>query len=52
MDQGHCPSWSALRQGLDLTNIMDLMVFFRNLLKERAKMDAEDVFRKTASHDS
>ena len=36
MEQGHCikcPAWSELRQGLDLTNIMDLVVFFRNLLK-------------------
>ena len=33
-----CPAWSDVRQGLDMTNIDDLVVFFRKLLLERAKV--------------
>ena len=54
MSQGHClecPAWSELRIGLDVTNIMDLVVFFRRLLTERARMEEKGV-TKTASHDS
>ena len=45
-----CPTWADIRKGLDLTNIMDLVVFFRRLLAERARLDKESV-AKTASHD-
>ena len=41
MTQSHClacPAWSELRQGLDITDINDLVVFFRKLLVERAKV--------------
>ena len=54
MSQGHClgcPAWSELRKGLDVTNIMDLVVFFRRLLAERARLEKEGV-TGTASHDS
>ena len=50
MDQAHClhcPAWSELRTGLDMTNIMDLVVYFRKLLTERARL--EDV-NTSASH--
>ena len=40
-----------LREGLDLTNIMDMVGFFRKLLDERARLEAESVLG-TASHDS
>ena len=33
-----CPAWSDLRSGLELTNISDLVTFFRKLLVERAKV--------------
>ena len=36
---------------LDLTNIMDLVTFFRKLLDERARLEVEGVLG-TASHDS
>ena len=35
MTQSHCMScsaWSGLREGLDLTNIKDLVIFFRKLI--------------------
>ena len=51
MDQAHClhcPAWSELRAGLDMTSIMDLVVFFRKLLTERARID--DVQKTSASH--
>ena len=54
MDQGHCircPAWAELRKDLDLTNISDLVIFFRKLLSERARLEAENV-EQTASHDS
>ena len=41
MTQSHCmscPAWSGLREGLDLTNIKDLVIFFRKLMDERAKV--------------
>ena len=41
LTQSHCltcPTWAELRTGLDLTNIQDLVVFFRKLLVERAKV--------------
>ena len=54
LSQSHClecPAWDKLRVGLDLTNIMDLVVFFRKLLDERARLEKEEVMGK-ASHDS
>ena len=45
-----CPAWAEIRKGLDLTNIMDLVVFFRRLLSERARLEKESV-AQTASHD-
>ena len=51
MDQAHClpcPAWSELRTGLDMTNIMDLVEYFRKLLKERTRLD--DVKNTSASH--
>ena len=41
MTQSHCmscPAWSGLREGLDLTNIKDLVIFFQKLMDERAKV--------------
>ena len=46
-----CPAWVQCREGLDLTNILDLVVFFRKVLNERAKLEAKDVLG-TALHDS
>ena len=42
-----CPAWTDIREGLDLSNIMDLVVFFRKMLDERARLEAENV-TKTA----
>ena len=53
MSQSHClecPAWAEMRQGLDLSNIMDLVVFFRKLVAERARLEGENVI-KTALHD-
>ena len=33
-----CVAWSDLREGLELTNISDLLSFFRKLLVERARV--------------
>ena len=41
MTQGHCtscPGWTQLRDGLDMTKIDDLVVFFRKLLVELDKV--------------
>ena len=46
MTQSHCvvcPAWGELRRGLDMTDIRDLVKFFRKLLEERAKLDVLDV---------
>ena len=46
MTQGHClecPAWVDIRKGLDLTNIADLVIFFRKMLAERSSMEAESV---------
>ena len=46
MTQGHCldcPAWVELRKGLELTNIADMVVFFRKLMAERARLEAEGV---------
>ena len=54
MDQSHCmrcPAWSELRKDLDLSNISDLVIFFRKLLNERERLEVERV-KQTASHDS
>ena len=54
MDQSHCmicPAWPELRKDLALSSISDLVIFFRKLLTERARVEAESV-KLTASHDS
>ena len=33
-----CPGWTDIREGLDMQNIDDLVIFFRKLLAERAKV--------------
>ena len=41
MTQSHCitcPAWTEIRSGLDLSKISDMVVFFRKLLVERAKV--------------
>ena len=38
-----CPAWGELRRGLDMTDIRDLVKFFRKLLEVRAKLDVLDV---------
>ena len=43
--------WDKLRVGLDLTNSMDMVAFFRKLLGERAMLEKEEVMGK-ALHDS
>ena len=46
MSQSHClecPAWEDLREGLELSKISDMVKFFRNLLKERAKLEAGNV---------
>ena len=46
MTQSHCvrcPAWAEQRAGLDLTNIDDMVVFFRKLLAERTRLDKLDV---------
>ena len=40
-----CPAWADIREGLDLANIMDLVVFFRKMLDERARLEAENVMK-------
>ena len=35
-----CPAWVKCREGLDRANNLDLVVFFRKVLDERAKLDA------------
>ena len=50
MSQSHCmecSAWSELRRGLDLSDIGDLVEFFRKMLDM-----AEDVLKRTASHNS
>ena len=42
MDQSHClkcEAWTEMRRDLDLSNIDDLVMFFRNMLKEMASME-------------
>ena len=54
MSQSHClecPAWDKLRVVLDLSNIMNMVDYFRKLLNERARLEKEDVMG-TASHDS
>ena len=54
MSQSHvleCSAWTEMKRGLDLTDIEDLVVFFRKMLAERTKLE-KDVSMKTASHDS
>ena len=36
-----CSAYVELKSGLDLTNIMDLVVFFRKMLAERAKLERD-----------
>ena len=46
MTQSHCmecPAWMELRVGLDLTDIRDLVMFFKKLLEERAKLEKGSV---------
>ena len=46
MTQSHCmvcPAWAELRMGLDLTDIKDLVKFFRMLLEERTRMEGKSV---------
>ena len=41
MTQSHCitcSAWAELREGLDMSNIQDLVIFFRKLLVERGKV--------------
>ena len=38
-----CPAWAELRMGLDLTDIKDLVKFFRMLLEERTRMEGKSV---------
>ena len=41
MTQNHCltcPEWTQLKEGLDVTNIDDLVIFFRKLLVELGKV--------------
>jgi hypothetical protein len=33
-----CPAWTEIREGLDMTKIDDLVVFFRKLLVEKEKV--------------
>ena len=45
MDQAHClqcVKWVDMREGLDLTNIEDLVNFFSQMLKEKTKIDKEN----------
>ena len=46
MSQSHClecPAWKELREGLDLTNIRDMVKFFQGLLTERARLNSVDI---------
>ena len=41
MTQNHClscPEWTQMRDGLDVANIDDLLIFFRKLLVELGKV--------------
>ena len=41
MTQSHCltcTAWEDIREGLDMENIKDLVIFFRKLLVERSKV--------------
>ena len=49
MTKGHClecPAWADIWQGLDLTNIADLVIFFRKMLAEKSGIEAESVTRQ------
>jgi hypothetical protein len=56
MTQSHClvcPAWDSSREGLVLSNIEDLVKFFRKMLEERARLDKEvSEDDQTATHDS
>ena len=46
MTQSHCmvcPAWAELRMGMDLTDIKDLVIFFRRVLEERTRMERKSV---------
>ena len=43
MTQSHClkcPALEEMREGLELSNIMDMVTFFRRVLEERARFDS------------
>ena len=56
MDQAHCvvcPAWADIRQGLDMTNMLDLVKFFQEMLKKMdEKKDKKKVANCSAQHDS
>ena len=42
LNQSHCvlcPAWEQQREGLDLTKIEDLVIFFREMLSEMDKLE-------------
>ena len=42
MDQGHymvCPAWEKLREGLDMTKILDMVKFFQQMLIQMERKD-------------
>ena len=56
MDQAHCvvcPAWEDIRQGLDLTSMLDLVKFFQEMLKKiDEKKDKKKGASRSAQHDS
>ena len=57
MDQAHCmvcPAWEDIRQELDMTNMLDLVKFFKGMLDKLDKLEKERkrVSQGSAQHDS
>ena len=57
MDQAHCmvcPAWEDIRQGLDMTNMLDLVKFFKGMLDKLDKLEKEKKkgSQGSAQHDS
>ena len=55
-DQAHClvcPAWEDIRQGLDMTSMLDLVKFFQEMLKKMdEKKDKKKGANRSAQHDS
>ena len=53
MTQSHCmdcSAWTEIRKDLDLTNIDDLVKFFRRMLLEKAKSEKDEGLFRNKPH--